>query len=79
MPTIKANTILVKKIFHRGAYPIGLYFRYDIGLLDEIKKRVGSPLDDLSLRNENDKKPDKNGVLSKYNIVVPHIKDTKKQ
>jgi len=26
-----------------------------------MKKRVGSPLDDLILINENDKKPDKNG------------------
>jgi len=26
-----------------------------------MKKRVGSPLDDLILRQENDKKPDKNG------------------
>jgi|GEM_PF-6251353 len=61
MPAIKANTIFVKKIFHRGAYRIGLFFRYDIKLLDEMKKRVGSPLDDLSLRQENDKKHDKNG------------------
>ena len=28
---------------------------------NKMKKRVGSPLDDLSLRQENDKKPDKNG------------------
>jgi len=28
---------------------------------NKMKKRVGSPLDDLSLRNENYKKPDKNG------------------
>ena len=61
MPAIKAKTILVKKIFHRSAYRIGLFFRCDIGLIEEMKKRVGSPLDDLSLRQENDKKPDKNG------------------
>ena len=61
MPAIKANKILVKKIFHRSAYRIGLFFRYDIKLLDEMKKRVDSPLYDLSLINENNKKPDKNG------------------
>ena len=38
MPAIKANTILVKKIFHRGVYRIGLFFRYDIGLIEEVKK-----------------------------------------
>jgi len=44
MLAIKANTILVKKIFHRSAYRIDLFFRYDIGLLDEIKKKGWQPV-----------------------------------
>ena len=38
MPAIEANTILVKKIFHRGAYRIGLFFRYNKELIEEVKK-----------------------------------------